>query len=75
MMEHRAEGKEVTGVGWQNTENRIQITDDRWQRTEIGIRNWEGGIRKDWKTDVRFYFYSINLFNPVNKSTIYTRNP
>ena len=24
------------------------------------------GSRKEWKTNVRFYFYSINLFNPVN---------
>ena len=55
----------------QNTDDKIQRTDGRGQKIEVGLRP-VGAIRglrpggKDWKTDVRFYFYSINLFNPVN---------
>jgi hypothetical protein len=55
----------------QNTDDKIQRTDGRGQKIEVGLRP-VGAIRglrpggKDWKTDIRFYFYSINLFNPVN---------
>ena len=60
---------------------RIQRSDDRRSKSEVEIRPpghrayASAGSRKAWKTDVRLYFYPINLFNPVNQSTIYTCNP
>ena len=63
----------ITRSFYQRTENRGQITEDKSRKWEFGLRPLgaigayapEGG-RKDWETDVRFYFYLINLFNAVN---------
>ena len=54
------------------SEDREQRSDDRRSKSEVEIRPpghrayASAGSRKVWKTDVRLYFYPINLFNPVN---------
>ena len=75
------DGKQRSENRGQRTENRVQMSDNRGQRTDnrgqmsdIGILEWEGGLRayapaerlEGWKKDVRLYFFSIYLFNPVS---------